>query len=706
MTRSKTRSIRPRRQVLNPDQIPLIVPDSTWTRPTELPDLTKVGEFAIDTENKDDGLANGRGPGWVYSAGHVAGISVAWRVNGDIRSAYVPVRHPDTDNFDHDCVRRWLRDIFAAAKRIKFQNAPYDIGWLNEDFGLPVPDGSKIDDVGCQAVLIDETHTSYSLDAISRRLGREGKDETLLKEAAHCYGFNPKDNGEVKRAIAHMPARYVGNYAEGDAIETLLADEDQRPEMAAQGLMKAYQLEMDLIPMVHAMRQRGIRMDVPRIQRSVDELYAERDKTLAELTRRCGGRLLTMSDIREQRWLLNQFDAQGVEFAEDEGKASFQKDWMRQGYLGRYQEGKEGHWLPLLIARAKQLHDTADKFLKGFLLDFCHRGRIHASINQFKNEDGGTRTHRFSIADPPLQQMPSRGEALIKNWTLTGDLVKYIRACFLPESGEKWFSPDYSQQEFRLMVHYAAICGMAKADWAVQKYNDDPNTDFHNLVVEMTGLIRQRAKDVNFAKSYGAGLRKFALMTGMSLEVSQETIEQYDREMPFIKQLNEYCDKMAQKRGYIVMLDGARMHFNTWEAAGWIDWDVKRAAVMQGYKMNDCSREEAEERRRTKGHPWYNKSLKRANTRKGMNGLIQGGAARMGKDAMRDMHRAGYTPLLQMHDEFPNSVGREKDGKRIAQLMRDVGRHFDAVIPFRVDEEYGVNWGEAKYSWKEAKFAA
>jgi DNA polymerase I-like protein with 3'-5' exonuclease and polymerase domains len=380
---------------------------------------------------------------------------------------------------------------------------------------------------------------------------------------------------------------------------------------------------------------------------------------------------------------------------------------MRQGYLGRYEEGRQGHWLPLLVARAKQCHDTADKFLNGFLLQFCHRGRIHASINQFLSEDGGTRTHRFSYSDPPLQQMPSRGEALIKSWTLTGELVKLVRTCFLPEAGEKWCSPDYSQQEYRLMVHYAALKKLTKADWAVDKYLTDPNTDFHNMVVEMTGLIRQRAKDCNFAKSYGAGLAKFALMTGMARDEAERVMKQYDTEMPFISELNQLCDRLAKQRGYIVMLDGARMHFNTWECAKWIEFEEKREANYKGMKTNDCSLEEARERASTKGHPWFGKPLKRANTRKAMNGLIQGGAARMTKMAMRELWRAGYLPLLQIHDELPNSVGSDKDGQRIGEIMRSVGSMFKARVPFKVDVEYGPNWGEAKYTnWNDVKVAA
>lgn len=707
-----------RRSNLNPDQLPLIVPDSDWVCPTELPDLRRVGEIGLDTENKDDGLAQGRGPGWVYKAGHVCGVGVSWRQGRELKKIYVPVRHPETNNFPKDNVARWLTDI-TKTNRVIFQNAPYDIGWLGSDMGMPVP--PVIDDVGCMSVLIDESHRPvtgfpkpYSLDAIAHRLGVPLKDEQLLMEAGEIYGFRKAD---VKANLWRLPARYVGPYGEQDPATTLLCAEEQRPELARQGLLNAYQLEMDLIPMVNAMRRRGIRIDINAAEQLRDQLFCRRDRVLEDLRKRLGGRVITMEDIRAQKWLMNAFSSENVSYnSKGEGedrKASFEKDWMRQGYVGRYEEGRQGHWLPKLIAEAKQCHEAASKFVEGFLLDFAHLGRIHASINQFKSEDGGTRTHRFSYDSPALQQMPSRPEIFLTEWTLTGEIASAIRALFLPEKGEKWFSPDYSQQEFRLMVHYASLLRCEKADEAVELYNTEPNTDFHNLVVEMTGLQRRRAKDVNFAKSFGAGLYKFCAMTGMSVEDGKATIEQYDERLPFIKQLSGKCNRAAQHRGYIVMLDGARMHFNYWEAS-WLDREERERGWREGWEMGECDLDEA--RVRTSGHakrpyradadskhPWTGKRLKRAFTHKAMNSLIQGGAARQMKRAMLGVWRAGFTPLLQMHDELPCSVGKERDGKIIGQIMREA---FQARVPFRVDEEYGCNWADAKNDWKKAKVAA
>lgn len=695
------------RHKYNPDQMPLIVPDSSWTVPKELPDLKPV-DLGLDTENKDDGLANGRGPGWVYGAGRVLGVGVSWRAGKALQKMYVPISHPDTDNFPKENVARWLKAITGRAKRIVFQNAPYDIGWLEADLGVTIAD--KIDDIGCMAVMIDESNRNgFDLDSIAKRCGIAGKDQSLLREAAHAYGIRPTE-AEIKGNLWRLPARFVGPYGEQDPASTLECAEHMRPELAAQGLLNAYQLEMDLIPMVHAMRKRGIRLDISHCEKSRDELFAMRDQTFAELQRRLGGRAITIEDIRDSKWLWQTFHNEQVPYNEntdDKGKttASFGREWMRQGYTGRYVEGKQGHWLPQLIARAKQCHEAADKFIDGYLLNFAHRGRIHASINQFKNEDGGTKTHRFSYSDPPLQQMPSRGEQFLRTWTLTEENAKLIRGAFLPERGEKWLSNDYSQQEYRLIVHYASLLGCSKADEAVAKYVNDPNTDFHTLVAELTGLLRQRAKDCNFAKSYGAGKDKFADMTGMELEEAVRVMAQYDDEMPFVKQLMNKCTKAADQRGYIVMLDGARMHFNFWEAA-WLSKDERNRGWREGHEMGSCEIEEARARTKIKNHPWYGARLKRANTHKAGNALIQGGAARMGKMAMREMWRAGYVPLLQIHDDFPNSIANKKDGERITEIMRSVSAAFKSRVPFRVDEKYGHNWASAKHPWKDAKAAA
>jgi DNA polymerase I-like protein with 3'-5' exonuclease and polymerase domains len=645
-------------------QLPLLTPDSAWRGPGALPDLRRCGVIALDRECRDEGLAGGRGPGWAFGAGRVIGVSVAWEEGHEIRSTYAPIAHPDSECFDADAVRRWETDHQKAGVRFVMMNAPYDVGW-GAHMGVPVPE--KIDDVGAMAYLVDETLLEINLDALCRWRGLPGKNETLLREAAAAYHVDPK------KEMWKLPARYVGPYAEDDAVCTLRLLRSLEPEIRAQELEAAYRLEMDLVPMVHEMRRRGVRVDLEAAERARLECLRISEEAFRDLSDKMG-QTVGVDEARRNEWLMRAFDAHHLRYPKDnDGRGSFEKKWME----------REEHWLPKLLVRGKAYREAADKFLQKYIMDFAHLGRLHASINQFRSEEGGTRTSRFSYADPPLQQMPHRNE----------ELARMIRGAFLPEEDEWWFSADYSQQEYRLIVHYAFKSDLEKADVAARKYREDPATDFHQMVSDMTGLARKPAKDTNFAKSYGAGVKKFASMINRSENEARMIMEQYDREMPFVAKLNEMCQKKAEKSGYVKLLDGARVHFETWEPA-WLSKEERARGWSSGgaIKMGDCRLEEAQSRAADKTHPWYGKKLRRAHCRKAMNSLIQGGAARQTKMAMRECWRAGFVPLLQMHDELAFSFSKKSDGDRAAEIMRDVVR---LLVPMKVDGEWGPNWGDA-----------
>ena len=85
------------------------------------------------------------------------------------------------------------------------------------------------------------------------------------------------------------------------------------------------------------------------------------------------------------------------------------------------------------------------------------------------------------------------------------ELGPLIRSVFLPEEGEIWCKADISQQEFRFVVHHALLRNLPGAKEAAEQYRNNPDADFHAIVAEMTGLDRDMAKAVNFAKIYGAG---------------------------------------------------------------------------------------------------------------------------------------------------------------------------------------------------------
>jgi DNA polymerase I-like protein with 3'-5' exonuclease and polymerase domains len=395
-------------------------------------------------------------------------------------------------------------------------------------------------------------------------------------------------------------------------------------------------------------------------------LLKRRDAVLQELADNLGVTSLSMENVRSPKWLERAHDSQKLSYPRTAktGQGSFTKDWMR-GHV---------HWLPRLVSRADQLTEAADKFLKGFILDYSHKGRIHANINQYRSESGeGTRSHRFSYSDPALQQAPERDE----------EIGPLFRGGFLPEPGEKWGSHDISQQEYRLIVHIAVLLNQPRAAEAAQMYREDPDTDFHQLVVEWTALDRKKAKDTNFAKSFGAGIPKFAEMIGQSQEEAARIYALYDEELPFVKGSAKMAEQMAQARGYIKLIDGARSHFDMWEPA-WRDRG-------DGYEY---PRPLATAR----AHWGAEKRLRRAFCHKAFNRYVQGSAARQTKLFMRECWNEGLVPLLQMHDELCFSHKEEAEGRRVAEIMRDTVK---LEVPVKVDSAYGNSWGDAQHTWDD-----
>ena len=538
---------------------------------------------------------------------------------------------------------------------------------------LLMPSADRLEEVGALASAIDENQFKYSLDALCERYGLPGKDETVLREAVVAAGFasGRKKIVRVQEHIHKLPARYVDAYARADAVNTLLLWEKLDPILDREGTRDAYRLDVDLLPMVLEMRRRGVRIDQDAAEQARDLILGKREAALAELSARLGERV-SMHEIARNKWKARVFDAHGIEYQfTEKGNPSFTAG--KSGWMVHHE-----HWLPQLIVTASKYDAAGHKFLEGHILEHIINGRIHAELHPFRSDDGGARSSRFSYSNPPLQQMPSRDE----------ELAPIIRGVFLPEDGERWAKTDASQQEFRFIVHCAVTQGLQKADEAAGHYRNNPHADFHDMVAELTGLPRKVAKGVNFAKAFGAGVRKFSEMVGVPENEARAIYERYDRELPFVQQLSKRCQSAADRQGYLELYNGARRHWDTWEAPE-IAW---------GKGTGPCSREEAERRVADPEHSWYRRHVRRAETYKAMNALIQGSAAQHTKLWMRACWREGIVPLLQMHDELDCSVSSPEQAELVAQLGREAVK---LEVPMLMELKFGRSWGDAEHTWEE-----
>jgi hypothetical protein len=320
---------------------------SEWKPLSTLPDLRRVGSIALDSEEKDGGLLVGRGSGWPWGDGHICGISVAYRVEGDIRSHYFPLRHSDSSNFDPERVFQWIRDLIAAGVCFVTQKGLYDWGWLRTDAGIVMPPSEQLDEIGALATMVDENRKRYSLEALCAWRGVPGKDEALLKEAAIAMGFPKRTKPQA--FIWQIPARFVGPYAEADATSTLALFENLNPILDQEGTRSAYRLEVDLLPMCLEMRRRGIRVDTAAAEERRGLLLRKRDAYLTQLSEKLGTNV-SMDELNRNKWRAEMFDQHKIAYPRTEkGNPSFtagNSGWMT----------KHPHWLPRLSQCARSLH--------------------------------------------------------------------------------------------------------------------------------------------------------------------------------------------------------------------------------------------------------------------------------------------------------------------------------------------------------------
>jgi DNA polymerase I-like protein with 3'-5' exonuclease and polymerase domains len=609
-----------------------------WICPESFPDLKGYKYIAIDLETKDPDL-KARGSGAIIGNGNIVGIAVA--VDG--WSGYYPIAHEGGGNLEKDKVMDWIKDVCSSDSVKLFHNAMYDVCWLRAS-GVQI--NGHIVDTMVMASLIDENRLSYTLNSISYEFLGEVKDEKALTEAAQSWGIDPKSE------MYKLPAMYVGSYAEKDAILTLELFKVLSREIQKQSLQNVFDLETQLFPCLLDMKFKGVRVDIEKAKLLKQQLTNQEQEILLKVKQETG--------IEPQIWaarsIATVFDKLGLHYERTEKSLapSFTKNFLSE----------HKHPIVQMIAKAREINKAHTTFIDT-ILKFTHKGRIHADINPIRSDQGGTVTGRFSYANPNLQQIPARNK----------ELGPMIRSLFLPEVDHKWGCFDYSQQEPRLVVHYAATTEPICFDESVTKIVDEfknNSVDFHKTVADMAGISRTQAKTINLGLFYGMGKAKLQAELGLNTKAEAEKLfNQYHDNVPFVKELMNKTSQFAQTSGSIGTLLGRRCRFNKWEPAT--------------FGMHTPMTFEEAERTYGRGR------IRRAMTYKALNKLIQGSAADMTKKAMLDLYNEGIIPHIQIHDELDISVIDDNHAKKIVEIMENA---VTLAIPNKVDYESGETWGD------------
>ena len=624
----------------------MFTPKSEWVPPAELPDIFEAKQIAIDVETRDPNIKT-NGPGWPTGDGEVVGYAIAvadW-------AGYVPIRHLGGGNLDERIVNNWLKKVFASPADKIMHNAQYDAGWIRQ-MGFTI--NGRIIDTMLIASLLDENRYSFSLNNLCYDLLGKVKSEKTLQEAAREFGLDPKAD------LWKMPAMYVGPYAQNDAEITLELWNHLSTQLTKEELWPIANLELDLLPCLIDMTWRGVRVDQDRVERTRNHLVKKEKEVLDKIQHIAGGQV----ELWAAASIAKAFDKLDIPYPKTEkGAPSFTKAFLSE----------HPHELAQYIVQARNLNKTSGTFINT-IMKHCHSdGRIHSHINQIRSDDGGTVSGRISMNNPNLQQIPARDP----------ELGPMIRSLFLPEEGDQWAAIDFSQQEPRILVHYAYVYGksrgqqMAGVEEFVHSYRNDPDMDFHTMVADMAKIARKQAKTINLGMMYGMGVNKLSDQLDIDVEEAKVLVKQYHERVPFVKGLMNGVQNRLNDRGSsgsIRSILGRKCRFDLWEPDTF--------AMNKALPYKEAVQEYGETTR-----------LKRAYTYKALNRLIQASAADMTKQAMVNLYKEGYLPLIQIHDEVAMSLKTKEEAETVAKIMENA---VPLEIPSKCDIEIGPSWGEAE----------
>jgi DNA polymerase I-like protein with 3'-5' exonuclease and polymerase domains len=429
-----------------------------------------------------------------------------WRPRANAGS-YYGVGHV-SGNDDPAQVREYLRAELAG-KHITNHTTKFDIH-MSRNLGIDlVALGCTFGDVAHNAALLDDNRYTFNLDQLaSDFLGiDDAKADTL-----------PNGTKIDKTRMASYPAELIAPYAIRDVELVELLERHTRPLLAEQDLMRVYQLENDVIPVVVEMESNGFPINVPLLERWCGETKQELEDTIYKI------------------WRLTGIKFDGIEptlFETERGDAKFTNDRMRALFRVR------GIKIPLgkndknelvesfaddllekipdeavqLLRYGMQLRSLRSKFLVKMLRLVDKNGIIRYGLHQLASDDGGTVSGRFSssgknrdksdwgINAQQIFSIDNQLKTLVARWP--------VRLLFIAGAGDV-LAADAKQIEYRLFANDANSPRINAV------YAENPDADFHDTVMhilqEEIEINRKHTKNVNFACVFGAGLGRFAEM--------------------------------------------------------------------------------------------------------------------------------------------------------------------------------------------------
>lgn len=582
-------------------------------------ELKAAGRFAFDTET--DGMHPLRS--------QMVGISFCCAVG---RAYYIPVGHKNVEQLDRKLVLEKVRPLLEDERIKKYlHNAKFDAHVLYAA-GINVR-GIAFDSYIAARLLLPEWQRA-GLKALSMHFFNEP-----------MISFDEVTGATKAPNFSYVPLAIGTRYAAADAHQTWKLTEYLRAELAKEPTIAALfeKIEGPLIPLLIAMEQEGIELDVALLKQlgeKVDHELVELEEMLRVLVgEHMPLNLNSPKQIEEllfKRLMLptQKKSAKGTGYSTDQSVLST---------LAKI------HPAPGLILKYRELSKLKGTYIEGLPAFVDQKtSKIHTTFSQV-----ATATGRMASSDPNLQNIPADGSGYGLE----------VRGAFKPQAGHVFLSADYSQMELRVLAHVSEDENLIKAFLA--------NLDIHTHTAayifgvpldKVEQSQRKLGKIINFSILYGK--TPYGLSKDLEIPQSQAKayIDAYFAQYPKVLSWIETVIEETKANGYVQTLWGRRRH------------------IPGIYEKNRSLYEEAR--------------------RVAVNTKVQGTAADIMKLGMlaceKELLKSGLGArlLVQIHDEMLVSVPHHE----VSQTEQVIKNALENVAPFRVPLVVTTRTGS---SWKE-----
>ena len=560
----------------------------------------------LDCETFDP-LLKTSGWSWKYGQGYILNTALYYEDTDEIK-VIAGLRNENCpfDLIDRQCANKEIIDLLTDSNVcIVGANILYDLGWLLYEYNMTVYDVkcSFVDVLQAESIL--DEFSIHSLESVSQKYLKYGKSKDRIED---WVKDNISAKGDFRQHLKEAPWDLLCEYVQGDAKNPVKVWRKQLTLLKEQDLCSRCKLEFDCILPTLAMTMNGMPFDVEQKEKNLDYLTHAINKLKAEFMEKynlpkfrvtASNDIASFCDMRNipyrckitlkgynhepfgndyikidsayakakrivssfryvksipVAYVPKEMADRTCDLLSEEGfmytcSPNVDKKFFASARETYPEIGLIADWKLAEGIKSKILGDKYDRFLttnsKG---ESCIRP-------QFKITD--TISFRYSSVQPNGQQIPSKGGFVIHNADGSEEEVsfpKLTRALFKASKGCVFGKIDYGQIEYRLICNIA--CGEAGEE-VRRQYAENPHMDFHQYVVDLTGLSRKYAKNMSFGVSFGMGLASMAENFGWTMERAEEISEQYHKHMPFVAPTLSLVGDVAKKRGYIRTVCGS-----------------------------------------------------------------------------------------------------------------------------------------------------